>query len=65
MDMQGMQATINTSTAISGEMQVDVNTGLLIKKTVNMAVKGNTEIAGMQIPQSGNTVVTVIVEEIK
>lgn len=65
MDMQGMQATINTSSAITGDMQIDTKTGLLIKKTVNMAVKGNTEIAGMQIPQSGTTAVTVTVEEIK
>lgn len=65
MDMQGMQASINTNSVITGNMQVDANTGLLIKKTVNMAVKGNTEIAGMQIPQSGTTVVTVTVEEIK
>lgn len=65
LDMQGMQATVNTSTTITGDMQVNAATGLLIKKTVNMAVKGNTEMAGMQIPQSGNTVVTVTVEEIK
>jgi len=65
MEMQGMQASINTVTKMTGDMQVDVVTGLLIKKTVNMAVKGNTEIAGMQIPQSGNTVITVTVEEIK
>ena len=65
MEMQGMQASINTTTKMTGDMQVDVTTGLLIKKTVNMSVKGNTEMAGMQIPQSGNTVVTVTVEEIK
>jgi len=65
IEMQGMQASINTVTTMTGDMQVDVATGLLIKKTVNLAVKGNTEIAGMQIPQSGSTVVTVSVEEIK
>jgi hypothetical protein len=65
IEMQGMQASINTNTIITGDMQVDTRTGLLIKKTVNMAVQGNTEVAGMQIPQSGNTVVIATVEEIK
>lgn len=65
IDMQGMMAKVNTNSDITGDLLVDANTGLLLKKTVNLAVKGNTEIAGMQIPQSGTTVVTITVEEIK
>lgn len=65
IDMQGMQGTVNTSSKLTGEMLVDAVTGLLIKKTVNSSISGNTEIAGMSIPQTGNMVVTITVAETK
>ena len=65
IDMQGMQGTVNTSSKLTGEMLVDAATGLLIKKTVNSSITGNTEIAGMSIPQTGNMVVTITVAETK
>lgn len=65
VDMQGMQGTVNTSSKLTGEMLVDAVTGLLIKKTVSSSISGNTEIAGMSIPQSGTMVVTVTVTEMK
>jgi hypothetical protein len=65
METQGMQLTVNTTSKLTGEMLIDVATGLLIKTTINTAITGNTEVAGMSIPQTGNMIVTVTVAEIK
>lgn len=65
MEMQGMQSNTKTSSKLTGEMLVDVATGLLMKKTINSALTGNTEVAGMTIPQTGNMVITITVTEIK
>jgi hypothetical protein len=65
VDMQGMQGTVNTNSKLTGEMLVDAATGLLVKKTVTSNLTGNTEIAGMSIPQTGTMVVTISVTEMK
>lgn len=63
MEMQGMQTVSNTNTKTTGEMWVDVTTGLLSKKTLNMTITGTIEVAGMAIPLSGTNTVTISVTE--
>ena len=63
MEMQGMQTVTATDTKISGEMYISLATGLLAKKVQNMAVTGTIEVAGMSIPVSGTTTVTITVSE--
>jgi Family of unknown function (DUF6263) len=63
MEMQGMQTVSNTNTKTTGEMWVNVTTGLLSKKTLNMTITGTIEVAGMSIPLSGTNTVTISVTE--
>lgn len=63
MEMQGMQTVSNTTTKTTGEMWVNVATGLLEKKILNMVITGTIEVAGMSIPLSGTNTVTISVTE--
>lgn len=63
MEMQGMQTVSNTTTKTTGEMWVNVATGLLEKKILNMVITGTIEVAGMSIPLSGTNTVTISVAE--
>jgi DNA uptake protein ComE-like DNA-binding protein len=65
MEMQGMQTVTNTTTKSTGEMLVDVATGLLSKKTVKLNITGTVEVAGMSIPLTGAMDVNIAVSEIK
>jgi hypothetical protein len=53
MEMQGMEMSTTTSSKTSGDMIVDVATGLLVSKTVVIETTGNIEVQGMSIPTSG------------
>lgn len=64
-EMQGMQTTTNTTTKSTGEMMVDVATGLLNRKTMKLIITGTVEVAGMSIPLSGTMDVNTTVTEIK
>jgi Family of unknown function (DUF6263) len=63
METQGMNVVTNSTSKSTGEMLVNVNTGLLIKKVLNITVTGTVEVAGMNIPISGTTVTTINVTE--
>lgn len=65
MEMQGTTANVNTLSKFTGEMMVEVATGLLVKKILHSAITGTTEVAGMTIPQTGAMELTVAVTEIK
>ena len=58
---QGVEAIINTTTKISGEISVNATTGLLIKKTTNTELTGKLEMQGMEIPTTSNMVTTIVV----
>ncbi len=59
-EMQGMAVSMATSSKESGEMLIDVATGLLISKTLTSEQTGSLEAAGMQMPVTGKT--TVVIE---
>jgi Family of unknown function (DUF6263) len=64
-EMQGMQTTTNTTTKSTGEMLVDVATGLLARKTMKLNITGSVDVAGMSIPLTGTMDVNIAVSEIK
>lgn len=63
MEMQGMQTVSNTNTKTTGEMWVNIATGLLSKSITNAAITGTVEVAGMSIPLTGNNTITTSVTE--
>lgn len=64
-EMQGMQTTTNTTTKSTGEMLVDINTGLLNRKTMKLNITGSVDVAGMSIPLTGTMDVNTTVSEVK
>jgi hypothetical protein len=63
MEMQGMQTVSNTNTKTTGEMWVNITTGLLSKSVTNATITGTVEVAGMSIPITGNNTITTSVTE--
>jgi hypothetical protein len=61
LSMQGMDMVNTTNNKTSGEMLVDMTTGMLIKKTITNEATGKVEVQGMEIPitSSGTTTITV------
>lgn len=65
MEMQGMQSTTTSNSKIKGEMWVNSVTGLLTKKEVAMEISGSVELAGMTIPTTGVSNITIVVKEVE
>jgi hypothetical protein len=61
MEMQGMEMTSTTNSKSSGDMIVDVATGLLISKVVNIDTTGTVDVQGMSIPITGKTTSVITV----
>jgi hypothetical protein len=65
MEMQGMQSTTTSNSKIKGEMWVNSVTGLLTKKEVAMEISGSVALAGMTIPTTGVSNITIVVKEVE
>jgi Family of unknown function (DUF6263) len=61
MEQMGNEMTINTSVKSTGELLVDITTGLLSKKTVTAETSGTIDVQGMSIPMSGKMTTTITV----
>jgi Family of unknown function (DUF6263) len=61
MEAQGMEMTTTTSSKSTGDMIVDVATGLLVSKSIVTETTGNIEVSGMTIPITGKTTSTITV----
>ncbi|MDE3145516.1 MAG: hypothetical protein KGL19_15270 [Bacteroidota bacterium] len=48
--LQGMDAIINANSSFSGEITVDIKTGVIKQKTTTAEAKGSTDIMGQSIP---------------
>jgi hypothetical protein len=59
MEMQGMEMTTATSSKSTGDMIVDVATGLLNSKSIVTETTGNIEVPGMTIPITGKTTTSI------
>jgi hypothetical protein len=59
MTMQGMEMLTNSNNTITGDMTVDVATGLLIKKTIKVETTGKIEVQNTEIPTTSSMVVTI------
>lgn len=55
MEMQGMEMTTTTASKSTGDMIVDVATGLLVSKSIITETTGNVDVQGMSIPITGKT----------
>ena len=55
MEMQGMEITTTTASKSTGDMIVDVATGLLVSKSIVTETTGNVDVQGMSIPITGKT----------
>ncbi len=55
MEMQGMEMTTTTASKSTGDMIVDVATGLLVSKSIATETTGNVDVQGMSIPITGKT----------
>lgn len=55
MEMQGMEMTSTTASKSTGDMIVDVATGLLVSKLIVTETTGNVDVQGMSIPITGKT----------
>jgi Family of unknown function (DUF6263) len=58
MEQMGMEMTNNSNNIVKTELQVDVNTGLILLKASVIESTVSIEAAGMTIPASGKTTVT-------
>jgi len=61
MEMQGMEMTTTTASKSTGDMIVDVATGLLVSKSIVTETTGNVDVQGMSIPITGKTTTTITV----
>ena len=55
MEMQGMEMITTTASKSTGDMIVDVATGLLVSKSIVTETTGNVDVQGMSIPITGKT----------
>ena len=55
MEMQGMEMTTTTASKSTGDMIVDVATGLLNSKSIVTETTGSVDVQGMSIPITGKT----------
>ncbi len=60
--MQGMDMTVVTAAKSSGDLLVDLASGLLSQKTILVETTGNVEVQGMTIPLTGKTNITINVK---
>lgn len=58
MEQMGMEMTNNSNNTVKTEMQVDVNTGVVLLKASVIESSVSIEAAGMTIPASGKTTLT-------
>ncbi len=61
MEMQGMEMTTTTASKSTGDMIVDVATGLLNSKSIVTETTGSVDVQGMSIPITGKTTTTITV----
>jgi Family of unknown function (DUF6263) len=61
MTVQGMEMMSSTTNTVTGEMTVDVATGLLIKKTFKVETTGKIEVQNNEIPTTSSMVITITV----
>ena len=61
MEMQGMEMTTTTASKSTGDMIVDVATGLLNSKSIVTETTGSVDVQGMSIPITGKTTSTITV----
>ena len=61
MEMQGMEMITTTASKSTGDMIVDVATGLLVSKSIVTETTGNVDVQGMSIPITGKTTTTITI----
>lgn len=59
MTTQGMEMVSSTTNTVTGEMTVDVATGLLLKKTFKIETTGKIEVQNTEIPITSSMVITI------
>jgi hypothetical protein len=64
-EMQGMELATTFGNKTSGDMQVDIATGLLVKKTFTGETTGKVEVQGQEIPSSSTANITITVTAVK
>jgi hypothetical protein len=65
MEQMGMEMTNNSNNIVKSEMQVDINTGLVLAKASVVESTVNIEAGGMTIPATGKTIITVKVSPVQ
>lgn len=62
VDQQGMEVNVSIDAKLSGESVVDINTGIIKQKTLNMDGTGTAEMMGQSIPMTTKVSSTTIVK---
>lgn len=64
-EMQGMEVTTTFGNKTTGEMHVDVATGLLVKRIFTGETEGKAEFSGQEIPSTSTSNITITVAAVK
>lgn len=62
-DQMGMEVTVTADSKISGEIVVDITTGVIEQKTLSMDGKGTAEMMGQTIPMTTKLTSSAIVKK--
>jgi hypothetical protein len=58
LEQMGMEMQMNSNNTVKTELQMDVNTGLVLVRATVLDMNGTVDAGGMQIPLTGKTITT-------
>ncbi|MBL0146542.1 MAG: hypothetical protein IPP48_13195 [Chitinophagaceae bacterium] len=62
VEQMGMEMNVTSNAKVNGDMQIDVATGLLVKKVSVSESTGSVDVQGMSIPTTGKVTSTISVK---
>jgi hypothetical protein len=58
LEQMGMEMQMNSNNTVKTELQMDINTGLVLLRATVLDMNGTVDAGGMQIPITGKTITT-------
>lgn len=58
LEQMGMEMQMNSNNTVKTELQMDINTGLVLVRATVLDMNGTVDAGGMQIPITGKTITT-------
>jgi hypothetical protein len=65
MEQMGMEMITNSTNTVKSELQMNIATGLVIAKATVIEATVNVEAAGMSIPATGKTIITIKISPVQ